>query len=148
VTLIWFRLSWSVYSQSWQLYFSDKGPIPHPNTPKRRFYLKMPYNCRTFVGVETIEMNKPLKTERIEARVAPEIRELITDAAELEGCSVSEFLVASAKDRAERTLQRIRLLRLTEESQIRFAELMLNPPPPNEAMNEAKALYDQLIVTK
>jgi uncharacterized protein (DUF1778 family) len=98
--------------------------------------------------METIEMNKPLKTERIEARVAPEIRELITDAAELEGCSVSEFLVASAKDRAERTLQRIRLLRLTEESQIRFAELMLNPPPPNEAMNEAKALYDQLIVTK
>jgi len=93
----------------------------------------------------TIDMTKPLKSERIEARVEPSVRELITEAADLEGCSVSEFLVASAKERAEKTLHRTRVIRLTEESQIRFAELILNPPPPNEAMKEAMAEYDRLI---
>ena len=93
-------------------------------------------------------MSKPLKTERIEARVTPDLRELILEAAGVEGCSLSEFLVASAKERAEKILQRVRVIRLTEESQIRFAELMLTPPPPNDAMLEAKALHDQLIVSK
>ena len=97
--------------------------------------------------METIEMNKPLKTERIEARVDPDIRDLITEAADLEGCSISEFLVVSAKERAEKTLHRTRVFRLTEESQVRFAELVLDPPPPNQAMQEAKVLHDQLIVS-
>jgi uncharacterized protein (DUF1778 family) len=95
--------------------------------------------------MEMIDMAKPLKTERIEARVDPDIRELIMEAADLEGCSLSEFLVVSAKERAEKTLHRTRVIRLTEESQIRFAELILNPPPPNEAMKEAMAEYDRMI---
>lgn len=90
-------------------------------------------------------MTKPLKSERIEARVEPDVRELIMDAADLEGCSVSEFLVASAKERAEKTLHRTRVIRLTEESQIRFAELILDPPQPNEAMKEAMTEYDRMI---
>lgn len=90
-------------------------------------------------------MTASQNTEVIEARVNQQIRDLIKEAAEIEGCSVSEFLVASAKERAEKTLQRTRVLRLTEESQTRFAELLLHPPPPNEAMREAKAIYDRLI---
>ncbi|WP_419580824.1 DUF1778 domain-containing protein [Stieleria magnilauensis] len=105
--------------------------------------VQMTYNG----GMETIDMTKSLKTERIEARVEPDVRELIMEAADLEGCSVSEFLVASAKERAEKTLHRTRVIRLTEESQIRFAELILNPPPPNKAMQEAKAIHEQLILS-
>ncbi len=91
-------------------------------------------------------MTKSLKTERIEARVEPEVRNLINEAAELEGCSVSEFLVASAKERAERALHHQTVIRLTTESQIRFAELILDPQPPNEAMKEAIELHKQQIV--
>jgi uncharacterized protein (DUF1778 family) len=86
-----------------------------------------------------------VKTERIEARVDPSAREMICAAAELEGCSVSDFLVASAKERAERTLQRSRVIQLTEESQRRFAEHILNPPKPNEAFKEAMAEYERMI---
>jgi len=93
-----------------------------------------------------MEMSKPLKTERIEARVEPEIRNLIHEAAELEGCSVSEFMVASAKERAEKALHHQQLIRLTAESQMRFAELVLDPPPPNDAMNEAIELHSQQII--
>ena len=91
-------------------------------------------------------MTKPLKTERIEARVEPDIRELIVAAAALEGRSVSEFLVASAKERAEKAMHQQTVIRLTEESQIRFAEMMLDPPPPNDAMNEAIDLHARLII--
>ena len=91
-------------------------------------------------------MTKPLKTERIEARVEPDIRELIVAAAVLEGRSVSEFLVASAKERAEKAMHQQTVIRLTEESQIRFAEMMLDPPPLNAAMNEAIDLHARLII--
>ncbi len=91
-------------------------------------------------------MTKSLKTERIEARVEPDVRDLIVAAAELEGRSVSEFLVASARERAEKTLHDQMVIRLTEESQMRFAEMMLNPPPFNAAMNEAIELHKQQII--
>ncbi len=91
-------------------------------------------------------MTKSLKTVRIEARVEPDIRDLIVAAAELEGRSVSDFLVASARERAERALHEQVVVRFTEESQIRFAELMLDPPPFNAAMNEAIELHKQQII--
>lgn len=96
--------------------------------------------------METIDMTKSAKTERIEARVEPDVRTLIHEAAEREGCSISEFVVASAKERAEKALRHQRVIRLTEESQIRFAELILDPPPLNDAMKEAITLHDQLII--
>ncbi len=86
-----------------------------------------------------------MKTERIEVRVDPDVHKLIMAAAEMEGRSISEFLVASAKERAEQTLDRHAIYRLTAEDQIRFAEAILDPPPLNDAMQEAKALHEQLI---
>lgn len=86
-----------------------------------------------------------MKTERIEARVDPDIRKLIMAAAELEGRSVSEFLVMSAKERAEQILHRQTVYRLTAEDQVRFAEALLNPPPLNDAMQEALAMHKQTV---
>ncbi len=86
-----------------------------------------------------------MKTERIEARVEPDVRKLIMAAAELEGRSISEFLVASAKERAEQTLHHQTVYRLTVEDQRRFAEAILDPPPLNDAMKEARALHEKLI---
>lgn len=46
------------------------------------------------------------KTERIEARIAPDRAERIRKAAALEGVSTSAFVVDAAADRAERILRR------------------------------------------
>ena len=86
-----------------------------------------------------------MKTERIEARVDPDVRKLIMAAAEMEGRSISEFLVASAKERAEQTLHRHAVYHLTAEDQIRFAEAILDPRPLNDAMKEGLALHEQLV---
>lgn len=86
-----------------------------------------------------------MKTERIEARVDPDVRKLIMAAAELEGRSISEFLVMSAKERAEQTLHRQTVYRLTVEDQVRFAEALLDPPPLNDAMQEALDLHEQTV---
>lgn len=90
-------------------------------------------------------MTKSLKTERIEARVEPDVRELIVSAARLEGRSVSEFLVASAKERAEAALHRQTVYRLTAEDQLRFAEAIIDPPPLNAAMKEALEEHGKFI---
>lgn len=90
-------------------------------------------------------MNKTQKTERIEASVEPEVRNLIVAAAKLEGRSVSEFLVESAKQRAEESLHRQTVIRLTAEDQLRFAEAIFNPPPLNEAMKAALELHERQI---
>jgi uncharacterized protein (DUF1778 family) len=44
---------------------------------------------------------------RSSGQICPVIRKLILAAAELEGRSLSEFLVVSAKERAEQTLHRL-----------------------------------------
>lgn len=92
-------------------------------------------------------MVKNLKTERFEAHVEPEVRSIIVEAAEIAGQSVSEFIVSSAKDRAEKLLRRQTIIRLTAEDQARFADAILNPPPPNEAMEQARELHGTMIET-
>ncbi len=85
------------------------------------------------------------RTERIEARIAPEALGLIRRAAELRGRSVSEFVVAAAEDAARQTLEESQVLRLSVEDQRRFIELLLNPPPLAPALERAREAHARLI---
>jgi uncharacterized protein (DUF1778 family) len=55
------------------------------------------------------------------------------------------FRPTSAKARAEQAVHYQQVIRLTEESQVRFAEMMFDPTPLNRAMEEAIAKHDQMI---
>lgn len=46
-----------------------------------------------------------LKTERIESRLSVEEKALIAQAASLEGKSLSEFIISSARKAAKQTIQ-------------------------------------------
>ncbi|MFZ4541973.1 MAG: DUF1778 domain-containing protein [Rickettsiales bacterium] len=86
-----------------------------------------------------------MRTARVEARIAPESLELVRRAAELQGRSVSDFIVAAAQEAAFKTIEETQLIRLVVDDQIRFAELLLNPPAPNEAMRRAQEAHQRLI---
>ena len=88
---------------------------------------------------------KPPRSERIEARIAPEALAVVRHAAKLQGCSLSEFIVAAAREAAHRAIEEAHVIRLAIEDQRRFAELILSPPGPSPALKRAKKAHTRLI---
>lgn len=86
-----------------------------------------------------------VRSERLEARIAPATLDLVRRAAESKGRSVSDFVVDAAREAAERELQELNVIRLAAEEQRRFVELMLEPPKPNAALKRAAAAHRALI---
>jgi len=85
------------------------------------------------------------RAARIEARIAPDVLVAVKRAAEIQGRSVSDFVVAAARDAAERTIEESQILRMSLADQERIADLLANPPPPNEAMERAFAAHRELV---
>ena len=81
------------------------------------------------------------RTTRIEARIALDALAIVKRAAELQGRSLSDFVVAAAQDAAIRTIEETGIIRLSVDDQRLFAEAIINPPAPNEAMRRAARLH-------
>ncbi|MBL8345255.1 MAG: DUF1778 domain-containing protein [Rubrivivax sp.] len=77
------------------------------------------------------------RTSRVQARIAPDALALVRRAAELQGRSISDFLVAAALKDAQRTIEDAHLIRLSANEQQRFVEMLLNPPPLAPAVKRA-----------
>jgi uncharacterized protein (DUF1778 family) len=85
------------------------------------------------------------RTARIEARIAPDALAVVKRAAEIQGRSVSDFVVAAAQEAAQRTIEETQIIRLSIEDQRAFAEAILNPPPLAPAMERAIERYRNLV---
>ncbi len=88
------------------------------------------------------------RTARIEARITPDALALVRRAAELQGCSLSDFLVTAAQTAAYKTIEETHIIRLSAEDQIRFVELLLDPPAPSPAIVRAFERNRELFGTK
>jgi uncharacterized protein (DUF1778 family) len=86
-----------------------------------------------------------IRTARVEARITPDALAIVRRAAELQGRSVSDFLVAAALKDAQRTIEDAQIIRLSVEDQRRFTDLLLNPPPLAPAMKRALKARKRLI---
>lgn len=85
------------------------------------------------------------ETSRLEARVRYDIYELIKEAAELDGTTISAFVINAALKAAEERVEQNRLLRLAKDEQIIFADALLRgAKPPTAAYLEAAALHKKL----
>ena len=85
------------------------------------------------------------RTSRVEARIAPDALALVRRAAELQGRSLSDFLVAAALKDAQRTIEDAQIIRLSVEDQQRFADRLLSPPRVAPAMERAMEARHRLI---
>jgi uncharacterized protein (DUF1778 family) len=90
----------------------------------------------------------PQRTARIEARIAPEALAAVKRAAEIQGRSLSDFVVAATQEAAHRTIEEASLIRLSAKDQRRFVELLLNPPPLAPAMKRARRAHADLIESR
>ena len=88
---------------------------------------------------------RPNRTARLEARIAPDALAIVKRAAEMQGRSVSDFVVAAAQDAAYRAIEETQVIRLSVADQKMFVDAILNPPPPNDAMRRAAAAYRDLV---
>ena len=85
------------------------------------------------------------RTARVEARIAPDALAVVRRAAELQGRSISDFLVAAALKDAHQTIADAQIIRLSVDDQQRFVDLLLNPPPLAPAMQRALTARKRLI---
>ena len=85
------------------------------------------------------------RTERLEARVSPDTLLLLRRAAEMQGRSVSEFVVAAAEGAAQKAIEQAQIIRLSLDDQQRFADMLLAPPAPAPALVRARKAHEDLI---
>lgn len=85
-------------------------------------------------------------TARLEARISPDLHALLKRAAELQGRSVTDFVADALRKVAQSVVEDATILRLSAEDQIRFANALLAPPEPNDALKRAFARRKQLEV--
>lgn len=88
------------------------------------------------------------KEARLEARTTSSVKELIQQAADLEGRTVSDFVIEHAREAAVDVIERHSHIRLSARDSARFVELLLNPPAPHEKLKRAAHRHKALIKNK
>ena len=82
--------------------------------------------------------------ERLEARVSQYQKSLIQRAADLQGRSLSDFVVQSAQEAARKAIEETQVMRLSARDSKIFVEALLNPREPTEDMRAAARRYMEL----
>ena len=82
---------------------------------------------------------------RLDVWIDSEALVLVQRAAEMQGRTVSDFVVAAAEQAARAAIEENQIIRLSVEDQIRFAEMLANPPEPNAALKRAQEAHRRLI---
>lgn len=81
------------------------------------------------------------RDERLEARVSREQKALFQRAAELQGRTLTDFVIGSLHEAAVRTIEGMQAARLTAEESRAFADAVLNPREPSERLRAAARRY-------
>ena len=93
----------------------------------------------------TAKLQHP-KRERLEARIDAETKALFQRAAELQGRSLTDFVISSAADAARRALLDQQALELSQRDRQAFVEALLQPPPPSARLREASDRHGRTVV--
>ncbi len=83
------------------------------------------------------------RAARLEARISPQTKALLQKAADLEGRTLTDFVVASVQAAAYRVIEQHQTLKLNIEDSEAFVNAILNPSKPNEALKSAALRYKQ-----
>ncbi|OOF50805.1 hypothetical protein BKK52_01260 [Rodentibacter trehalosifermentans] len=78
-------------------------------------------------------------------QINQEIHSRLKQAASIEGCNLSDFIINSALSVAKKTVEQNDILHLTINDQMLFATSLIEPPDLNLTMKEALHLSDELL---
>ena len=84
-------------------------------------------------------------TARLEARLPADVMAVLKRAAEIEGRTLTDFVVSVAHAAARRTIEDAEVVRLSVKDSQRFAQSILSPPEPVPALKRAFQHHRRLI---
>jgi uncharacterized protein (DUF1778 family) len=86
------------------------------------------------------------KTTRFETRISPDTLAMVRRAAEIQGRSVSDFVAAAAREKAEEAIATTHIIRLSPRDQEMIADLLeAGPQPPTDGLKRAYEAHARLI---
>lgn len=84
-------------------------------------------------------------TARLEALISTDLYAMLKRAAELQGRTMTDFVVAAVQDAAQRAIEQAEVIRLSAADQQCFAAALLSPPEPAPALVRAEARRSKLL---
>lgn len=84
-------------------------------------------------------------TARLEARISTDLHSMLKRAAELQGRTMTDFVVAAVQEAAQQAIEQAEVVRLSMADQQCFANALLTPPPPSPALERAFSRRRQLL---
>ncbi|MEQ8963878.1 MAG: DUF1778 domain-containing protein [Coleofasciculus sp. C2-GNP5-27] len=83
------------------------------------------------------------KNERLEARVTKEQKRIFQQAADIQGRTLTDFIIASVLDAAKQVIQEHEIMTLSAQDREVFVKALLNPPEPSDKLRTAAQRYRQ-----
>ena len=90
-------------------------------------------------------MTASISTARLEARISPDLHAMLKRVAELQGRTMTDFVVAAVQEAAYRALEQSEVIRLSLADQECFAHALMSPPQPSPALKRAFARRRKLL---
>ena len=80
-----------------------------------------------------------------EARISNDLHSMLKRAAELQGRTMTDFVVSAVQDAAQRAINQAEVVRLTLKDQEAFAQALLSPSKPAPALKRAFSRRKKLL---
>jgi uncharacterized protein (DUF1778 family) len=109
------------------------------------------YGVLPYGGVmkQELHMKEELQpTARLEARLPIQVLTRLKRAAEIQGRTLTDFVVSAADEAACRAIEQTEIIRFSAQDQREIAAAILSPPPPNRALKKAARRYRELIAAE
>ncbi len=90
-------------------------------------------------------MPQPVSTARLEARISTDLHAMLKRAAELQGRTMTDFVVAAVQAAAQTAIEEAEVIRLSLADQECFSQALLSPPKPTPALQQAFARRKKLL---
>lgn len=82
-------------------------------------------------------MPTSISTARLEARISTDLHAMLKRAAELQGRTMTDFVIDAVQVAAQDAIERAEVVRLSLADQQCFAQALLSPPQPSPALKRA-----------
>lgn len=90
-------------------------------------------------------MAATVSTARLEARISTDLHAMLKHAADIQGRTMTDFVVAAVQQAAKQAIEQAEVIRLTMADQENFVNALLAPPKPTPALKRAFARRRKLI---
>ena len=90
-------------------------------------------------------MPSTTSTARLEARISTDLHALLKRAAEIQGRTMTDFVVSAVQDAAQRAIEQAEVIRLSLADQECFAQALLSPQQATPALERAFARRNKLL---